>query len=98
MTLGLKTDHYSVAHDLVRKLLDDGRRALLLDHGSVAHTSELSDDIAGADSRDHHIAAVATPDSYCKTASDDDVECIREVVLAKQYFAARHANSHNLGF
>jgi NTE family protein len=41
--LGLKTDHYSVAHDLVRELLDHGHRALLLDHGSGAHTSEWFD-------------------------------------------------------
>ena len=83
----VKTQQLSVSDRL-----DGGRTQ------SAVKKRHLSDDIAGADLRDHHIAAVATPDSYCKTASDDDVECIREVVLAKQYFAARHANSHNLGF
>lgn len=41
--LGLEADHHSVAHNLARKLLDDGHRALLLDHGSAAHTSEWFD-------------------------------------------------------
>jgi NTE family protein len=41
--LGPDADHCGVAHDLARSLLDDGHRALLLDHGSAAHTSEWFD-------------------------------------------------------
>ncbi len=83
----VKTQQLSVSDRL-----DGGRTQ------SAVKKRHLSNDIAGADSRNRHITAVAAPDSYRKTASDDDIECISEVVLAKQYFPTRHAHSHELGF
>ena len=46
--LGPDADHYSVAHNLASRLLDDGHRALLLDHELAAHTSEWFDAVETA--------------------------------------------------
>ena len=46
--LGPDADHYGVAHNLASRLLDDGHRALLLDHELAAHTSEWFDAVETA--------------------------------------------------
>jgi NTE family protein len=85
--LGPDADHYGVAHNLASRLLDDGHRALLLDHESAAHTSEWFD------------AAETGSDLvlYCAEPSDDAWTklCLRQAdrVLLIASSASRDAPS-----